>query len=314
MKLRSLLLLGLCITPTLGLAQVINGDFTNGTANWTWLRGTSTSSISTCLTTRYIPNSSDVPNIGTAPALGNVALLRAQYTTGTSSQISCTEIQQTLTVPAASQLRLNAKLGGEYSSTPSLNIYYPVTLKVSFLTGGQSYSLFNVQGKLEDPICGAFNSCPRFVSYVINMTQFAGQTGTLSLRADTEAEGNRRIGSPAYVDDIGFEPAPPTVPPTPQPPAPAMSQPAYSGGFHTISWASSTANPRFVLERAIDAGSWKEVYKGGSYSWSAATPGSGYYRYRVAIITGTGQSTYSAEVTVRSLGPNVIPAVNYLLD
>ena len=311
-KLISLLFVGGCSLPTMLLAQVANGDFVNGTANWSWLRALSTLG-NLCTPSVYTPNLGDVPSIGTAPASGRVALLRDQDAIGLFTQNSCTEIRQALTIPAGSQLRLDAQLGVVDNSFPG--IFAPVTLSVAFITGNQTHALFSIEGKTQSSTCEVHNSCPRYATYAINMTSFAGQSGTLSVKASTEATAYPKRGSPAFVDNIAFEPAPPPPPPPPPlPPAPSMLDPVYQGGNHLIAWTSSTSGARYVLERAMNTGSWAELYKGSNSSWSGATPLSGSYRYRVAIITGTGKSPYSREVTVRAQSPSISPVLNYLLD
>ena len=304
-----LALAGICMVPTPLYAQVVNGDFANSTASWTWLRSLATSG--NCSPVVYTPNGADAPNIGVAPASGRVAALYMLDAVGIGTQTSCKEIRQTLTVPAGSQLRFDAQLGIEDNSFPT--IFAPVTLSVAFITGGQTHYLFSVQGQTTSTTsCQAFNDCPRYAGYTVNMTQFAGRSGVLSFLATTQANAYPTRGSSAFVDNIAFEPAPPPPPPPTIPPAPTMLDPTYQGGNHRIAWTSNYSSARYLLHRSINQGAWTEIYKGSNRSWSAATPSSGDYRYRVAIISGSGNSPFSREVTGRP-APTIMPIVNYLL-
>lgn len=98
--------------------------------------------------------------------------------------------------------------------------------------------------------------------------------------------------------------APPPPPPPPSiPQAPVIQTIAKNGSGHVVTWVPANDYPqyrlRFVLEQRIDAGGWRQVYKGwDNTSWTATNVPTGTYTYRVKRITPVADGQYSGAVSV----------------
>lgn len=281
------------LMPVAVNAQVVNGNFEAGPSGWEWKRGATEWPDQDCfasLATYNVSNSGDTPSIGTAPASGRVADLDHGFANSVRWYV-CKQIQQTVTIPANTQLSFDAKIGSvnyEFGQQ-----FAPTKLDVEILENNVVLASMQLEGQTVDDPCPA-GICPQYATYTLDVAPYWNRPVTLRLRTLSEQEdvttSHDLSPSTANVDNVTFASAPAPV-------APIFGVPSVSGNNHSVSWSYSEHSSQYVLEQRIDAGAWTQVYVGLNRGWTTMNASSGTYRYQVKAC-GNGCSAWSSETSV----------------
>lgn len=313
MKRRNLFVCLWLLMPVQAFAQPTNGNFSSGPIGWNWKRGVSDTSFPPCNAVQFSADNDNTPDIGTPPASGRVAQLSGPVEHRDGVWYKCEQIEQVVSIPVGSQIRFDAKIGVVLgtSSQPARE----GSLILQIISNNQLHTLRILQGRSQNPDCSVNNVCPKFITYTEDVSQFGGQNVTLIFRLQTSiynAGWATQASSPAFIDNVSFQPAPPpppTAPPTPSFPAPqsVVKQP------YVISWGSSTGANKYILEQETAAGEWASVYAGPNRSWTVSNASPGLYRYRVKACAN---AACSAPSVVRSFQvvARLESIINYLMN
>lgn len=208
-------------------AQLLNGSFSNGGTYWSW-ENADTSNFYNCESN--LSSSSD--RVSSGVAYGHSG---SSFSTGFRK--TCGSIRQTITVPLASQLTYDRKLGVTLGLSQRALNSEPVVLKARMKTSQSSFLLSMESGTDKDYNC--LFDCPEFEARTVSVPpELWGQTATVEFFAESEylngtfTQTNRP--SQAFIDNIEFEPVPPN--PWASPTAGLWYNPDRRGGGIDISF------------------------------------------------------------------------------
>jgi len=185
-------------------AQLLNGSFSQGGSYWNWLSA-DTSNFYNCES--FLSPSSERVWAGVAYGHSGTGYI-------TSFRKTCGSIRQTMTVPLASQLRYDRKLGEILGLGQVASRSNRVSLKTRMITSQSSFLLLQEKGRDQDYNCTPTFNCPEFETRTISVPpELWGQAVTLEFVAEAEYLKNS-LGmlvekpSQAFIDNVQFEPVP----------------------------------------------------------------------------------------------------------
>jgi hypothetical protein len=197
--------------PVPALAQVVNGHFDQGVANWTWSDSTYVLAAGTdCSNVPYVPataNSTKVTNKGAAPAAGPVGYLipPKPYAVGTWGM--CRLMEQHVYVPHGAKLTFAARIGDRLSANP------PFIQSAGFAVlvddGTTTTNLYAFSGASR--VCDGWSvPCPVYTTRTVDLAPYWGKHVRLIFRGATSGQNtstSQVFGepSPVYVDNIRIQ-------------------------------------------------------------------------------------------------------------
>ena len=125
-----------------------------------------------------------------------------------------------------------------------------------------------------------------------------GYDGNGNVLTVTDAVGHNTVNTYDHLDRLtqttesgGASPPMPSA-------APTLSVPATStNGSYTVSWGSVSGATSYLLQKAVNGGSWSNVQNSAATSWGASSQGNGSYSYQVQACNATGCGPFSSTGT-----------------
>ncbi|NUS61409.1 MAG: hypothetical protein HOQ01_10720 [Lysobacter sp.] len=193
-------------------AQVANGNFDRGPADWTWkdaiypmAAGTNCSNVAYAPTN---PKSRMTPNAGAAPASGRIGVLTPAkpYAVGTFGM--CRTIEQLVHVPKGTKLTFALKIGDAWHGGFNVPHAHDASFAVLVVEGGKTSTLYSVAGKSRT--CDQWLPCPAYVNRVVDLAPYWGKHVKLIFRGATSGQNTQSSQvfgepSPIYVDNIRIQ-------------------------------------------------------------------------------------------------------------
>lgn len=205
MKVKLLLTFALLLSgfsaPVFG--QLLNGDFSQGGANWDWF-----AAVSQVNCANELASSSERVASG-------LALVHPDEGGGVGTWDTCGSIRQNVSIPPGTRLKFRTKLGQ--------SVEYPfhtadsVRLSISVKNDQGSSEVYSETGIDEVAgNCEFFDSCIDFRTRTADISEFWNQNVQLNIFAKSSYSRNAFGGildyaSQAWIDDIEFEPVPPNT-------------------------------------------------------------------------------------------------------
>ena len=206
----------IAIVATLGsapaFAQVANGNFDRGPADWTWKDAIYPMAAgTTCGNVAYVPTnpkSSRTPNAGLAPASGRIGVLTPPkpYAVGTFGM--CRTLEQVVYVPTGAKLTFALKIGDTWQAGFNMPRAHDAGFAVLVTAGNKTSVLYSVAGKSRT--CDQWLPCPAYINRTVDLAPYWGKHVKLTLRGATSGQNtlaSQVFGEPSgiYIDNIRIQ-------------------------------------------------------------------------------------------------------------
>jgi surface antigen len=204
--------LATAMLPMSAVAQVANGNFDRGIADWTWRDSTYALAAGTnCSNVPYQPataKSSKVPNAGWGIASGRVGYVipPKPYAVGTWGM--CRQMEQFVHVPHGASLTFALQIGDAVQGGFNAPQMHSAGLAVVIVDGTTSSVVYSVSG--QSRACDQWLPCPTFINRTVDLAPYWGKTVRLVFRGSTTGQNTQTsqvYGEPSsiYVDNIRIQ-------------------------------------------------------------------------------------------------------------
>jgi hypothetical protein len=198
--------------PVSAFAQVANGNFDRGIADWTWRDSAyALAAGTTCDNVPYQPatnNSMKVRNGGSGAASGKVGYLIPPKPYGVGTWGMCREIEQSVYVPYGAHLTFALRIGDAVHGGFNAPQIHGAGFAVLIVDGARRSVVYSVTG--QSRTCDQWLPCPAYISNTVDLAPYWGKTVRLVLRGATSGQNtstSQIFGepSPVYVDNIRIQ-------------------------------------------------------------------------------------------------------------
>lgn len=201
------------VFPATALAQVANGNFDRGAADWTWrdsihamAAGTSCANVGYAAVTNA---NSTVRNAKwLAPASGRVGLLvpPKPYAVGTWGM--CRQMEQTVYVPRGAKLTFALRIGNALQTNFNMPHVFGAVFSVVIVDGAKSSTVYSVSG--QSRACDQWLPCPAFTNRTVDLAPYWGKQVRLIFRGGSAGQNTQTSQvygepSPIYIDHVRIQ-------------------------------------------------------------------------------------------------------------